>query len=237
MEELKTYFLYSGLILSLLSVSLKIALVLTILPSLRARALLVLGYFLLFLLIQAVVKTSKEVIATLLERGYLFHYLIALGLIFWFLYLFTRRSISRASLFVLALPCPVCLASMGLSSFIFEGLGLSFKGYLLLLPFSFVLLVVLLYITLKGLFTLLYRGPLEEVISLLLFLSALYLLGSFYFPWKIEELKGTNLGAGPMLLGKDYLLVIIFGLFFLLFGFFRGRENHGGRALTLRLRR
>lgn len=236
MEELKSYFLYSGLILSLLSVSLKIALVLTILPSLRARALLVGGYFLLFLLIQAVVKTSKEVIATLLERGYLFHYLIALGLIFWFLYLFTRRSISSASLFVLALPCPVCLASMGLSSFIFEGLGLSFKGYLLL-PFSFVLLVVLLYITLKGLFTLLYKGPIEEVISLLLFLSALYLLGSFYFPWKIEELKGTNLGAGHMLLGKDYLLVIIFGLFFLLFGFFRGRENHGGRALTLRLRR
>lgn len=235
MEELKTYFLYSGLILSLLSVSLKIALVLTILPSLRARALLVGGYFLLFLLIQAVVKTSKEVIATLLERGYLFHYLIALGLIFWFLYLFTRRSISRASLFVLALPCPVCLASMGLSSLIFEGFGLSFKGYLLLLPFSFVLLVVLLHITLKRLFTLLYRGPLEEIISLLLFLSALYLLGSFYFPWKIEELKGTNFGAGPMLLGKDYLLVIIFGLFFVLLGFLRGRKRVLGKGFDFKV--
>lgn len=225
MEELKIYFLFTGLGISLTSFALKVALVFQVLRNCKEKILLLGIYLVLYLGAITLVKFYGKKLSFLFERAYLLHLLMALGLIIWFIYIFSRKSFHRLSLLVLALPCPVCLASMGLSALFYESISGDKWGAYFLLPLTFLFLVFTLQFLLRKVLLPLFSGPLEDLVALLMFLSALYLLGSFYFPGKIEELKGFNFAASAFGGISHLIYLLFFASFFLLLGYFLAKNK------------
>jgi predicted transporter len=219
---------YLGLLFSLGVFALKVALVLPLLKGYKAHILIIILYSLLFYLFYEISLRFEGLILPLLERGVYLHLFTASGLIIWGAYLLFRPSCSHRALLFYLMPCPVCLLSISLSVIYFQKFERFYALPFLILPLSFLVLTYSLY--------LIFRVPFKGLLirekegfrwlGLVMLFSSLYLLGSFYFPQRFNELFFLKANANSMNLifpdQRETLAVFsILFLISLLAGFFQ----------------
>ena len=237
MKEQLFYFL--GLGFSLSAFALKVALVLPFLKH-RFSRLFILGVYALFFIFGYILAGILEkYLFVFLERGVYLHILLALGLLFWGLNLLFKPSCSHKALFLYLLPCPVCLTSLLIATLYYKKL---FPSSPLgpLSPF----LPLLIFLTLTMFFYFLFPRILKispetqpkEVlrrIGLFMFFSGLYILGSFYFPERLQkETSSLNQGLSPfsstnLRASFEALVIALFLAFSFLFGFLKSKRVGG----------
>ncbi len=187
-------FFVLGLTFSLSSFSFKVALALKSLKaSFKLIAFVLFLYSGLFLLTTLGLKAFLLFLEPLLSKAFYFHLFIAIGLILWGIYFFTETH-TKKSAFILLFPCPICLLAMSLSSYIFLK-TFSFPpilGGLLLGSIFSVLILIFFFICESFLFKNLSEKILQHFLGILMIIIGIYILGSFYFPLKIEELKTSG---------------------------------------------
>ncbi|MDW8135472.1 MAG: DUF2162 family putative transporter [Thermodesulfobacterium sp.] len=228
MDSLSFFLFTIGMAFSLSSFSFKVALAL---KSWKASFKFIIAILLLYLGLFLLTTLSLKAFLVFLEpffRGaFYFHLFMALGLIIWGSYLVWRpHPTSYKSILILLFPCPVCLSAIALSSYLFLKafplppllggviLGGIFSSQVLFFYFLYDLFFRNLSPTLS-----------QALLGILMILIGLYLIGSFYFPSKIEELKSAG---GPMsflsllesflyLIASSLFIPVLLGLIFLVF--------------------
>ncbi|MCS7199573.1 MAG: DUF2162 family putative transporter [Caldimicrobium sp.] len=228
MDSLSFFLFTIGMAFSLSSFSFKVALAL---KSWKASFKFIIAILLLYLGLFLLTTLSLKAFLVFLEpffRGaFYFHLFMALGLIIWGSYLVWRpHPTSYKSILILLFPCPVCLSAIALSSYLF------LKAFPLppllggvILGGIFSSQVLFFYFLYDLFFRNLSQTLSQALLGILMILIGLYLIGSFYFPSKIEELKSAG---GPMsflsllesflyLIASSLFIPVLLGLIFLVF--------------------
>jgi predicted transporter len=228
-----------GLAFSLSAFALKVALILPFVEKRKIRLFILGVYALFFLSGYAFVSVLERHIFFFLEKGVYLHFLLAFGLLFWGLNLLLKPSGSKKALFLYILPCPVCLTSLLLATLYYKKLfPSSFLSPLgPILPLLFFLFLTFLFYLLFPLFLKISPTKHQEEalrkVGVFMFFSGLYILGSFYFP---EKLEGGTLSLSEPLSHKKplnlkeeaelfLLLLLLISGFFL--GFIKSRTAGG----------
>lgn len=221
------FLFYLGLLFSLGVFALKVALVLPLLRGYKVHLLIITFYSFLFYLFYKASLRFEAFILPLLDKGVYLHLFMASGLILWGFYLLFRPSCSHKALYLYLMPCPICLLSMSLSVIYFQRLGRLYTLSFWILPFSFIGLTYSFYLVSK--FFLRGRLSREEEgfrwLGLGMLFSSLYLLGSFYFPQRFNEIFFSRSGS-PIELGlgnqnRLWVVILIPLLISFLVGFFQ----------------
>ncbi|MCX8041500.1 MAG: DUF2162 family putative transporter [Thermodesulfobacteriaceae bacterium] len=228
MDSLSFFLFTIGMAFSLSSFSFKVALALkSWKASFKFIIAILLLYLGLFLLTTLSLKTFLVFLEPLFRGAFYFHLFMALGLIIWGIYLVWRpHPTSYKSILILLFPCPVCLSAIALSSYLF------LKAFPLppllggvILGGIFSSQVLFFYFLYDLFFRNLSQTLSQALLGILMILIGLYLIGSFYFPSKIEELKSAG---GPMsflsllesflyLIASSLFIPVLLGLIFLVF--------------------
>lgn len=205
-----------GITFSLSSFSFKVALAL---KSWRASFKLILSVLFLYTGLFLITTLSVNMFITFLEplfsKSLYLHLFTALGLIMWGIYLLFRphQNLSKATFFLI-IPCPVCLSAMSLSSYFFlKAFSLSPIWGGLILGGLFSLVTLFFYFLYDLIFKRLSQTLSQALLGTLMLITGVYLIGSFYFPSKIEELKSIGGHMSFLSLLENFLYLIASSLF------------------------
>lgn len=213
------FFLFTlGLAFSLSSFSFKIALALnTLKASLKLTTFILLLYSGLFMITTLTIKSFLSFVEPLFTKAFYFHIFTALGLMLWGVYFLIIKNPKPSSkiLSLLLIPCPVCLSAMSLSSYFFLK-SFSFPpiwGGLILGCIFSILTLFFYFLSSKFLFKKLTETLSRSLLGLLMIAIGFYLIGSFYFPSKIEEIKTAGGDMNFVFLLENFLYLIASSLF------------------------
>lgn len=182
-----------GIAFSLSSFAFKIALALkSIKTNFKTSALILFFYLFIFFIICFFIKTFFTFVEKLLQAAFYIHLFIAFGLIGWGIYLFIKPNVGKSfkSALVLLIPCPVCITTIAISSYLlFKTYQIPFYLAGIILGGFFIFLVMIFYFLNCLFFKDIPQVYSQFLLGLTMILIAFYLLGSFYFPAKIESAK------------------------------------------------
>ncbi|MEZ0343813.1 MAG: DUF2162 family putative transporter [Caldimicrobium sp.] len=235
MKEQLLYFI--GLSFSLSAFALKVAMILPIVEERFLRVFILGTYALFFLSGYGLINVLESHIFFLLEKGIYLHFLLAGGLLFWGLSLLFRPATSHKALFIYLFPCPVCLTSLLLITLyykkIFPSSTLSFFSPVIPL-FFFLALTLSFYFFLSRILKISHSDNPKEflrILGLFMSFSGLYILGSFYFPKRLQwEFLGINQTLNPMDSLKVWPDLSVIGFFLIsafLLGFLKSKPKEG----------
>lgn len=179
-------------------------------------------------------------IQKLLQTGMLIHILIAGGLIVWAIALLRKRkneSKSTLAWTMLVLPCPVCMTVIFLSSaflisyFPDNALKAVLSAYLFFIALVLITIIIMIVIKNKT-----GQSPETTLGASMLFIAVYFFVSAIVMPhfneldkvYRLAVYKGDEVSKYPV---KFFILVLITGLIFFVFGFLLKRRKINRRSL------